>query len=163
LLTLVYPDFRTGHAGAAGVLHALHKRANLGGSYVVQCALLVANMQMLSYGTYTEDQQDALKKRNPELVGHMRHYDEIVSHGRNRHCVRGFIADRPFEKAIKPEYFQEIDGSPWGLGPVSVAKFALKLSKTETSFPIGAAPPGYHLPQWTLERNPSFEPVVSQV
>ena len=118
---------------------------------------------MLSYGGYNEEQLEALKKRNSELVGHMRHYDEIVSHGVNRHCVRGFIADRPFHKAIKKAYYQQIDGSPWGWGPVNVVNLALRMGKTKTDFPIGAAPPGYHLPKWTVETNPDFEPLQPYV
>ncbi|KAH8816703.1 CoA-transferase family III domain-containing protein [Xylogone sp. PMI_703] len=156
-------DYLTGHAGAASVLHALILRHKNGGSYNTQCALTISNLHMLSYGTYTADQIAALKKRNPELVGHMRHYDEIVSHGKNRHCVRGFIADRGFEKAIKKEYYEEIDGNPWGWGPLNVCNLAVRFSKTKTNFPIGACPPGYHLPQWTVERNTDFEPLPPYV
>lgn len=114
---------------------------------------------MLSYGEYTPEQIAALKKRNPELIGHMRHYDEIVSHGMNRHVVRGFIADRGFENAIKKEYYEKIDGSPWGWGPIEICSLAIRFSKTKTSFPLGASPPGYHLPQWTAERDMNFEPL----
>lgn len=119
-------DYLTGHAGAAAVLHALYLRARRGGSYVTQCALLVSNLQMQSYGKYTDEQQASLKARNKSLIGHMRHYDEIVSHGKNRHVVRGFIADRAFEAAIKPEYYQTLDGSMWGLGPIDVIRLALR-------------------------------------
>jgi hypothetical protein len=118
---------------------------------------------MLSYGTYTEEQQAKLKKRNPELIGHMRHFDEIVSHGVNRHCVRGYIADRPFEKAVKKEYYQEIDGSPWGWGAVQVPALAIRMSKMKTGFPLGASPPGWHLPSWKAERNPDFLPLPAYV
>ncbi len=89
----------------------------------------------------------------------MRHYDEIVSHGVNRHCVRGFIADRGFEKAIKKEYYEELDGTPWGWGPIEVCSLAIRFGRMKTGFPIGANPPGWHLPQWTVERNCGFDPL----
>jgi hypothetical protein len=155
VLTLV----RTGHAGAAGVLHALYLRSQEGGSYNVQCSLTVSNLHMMKAGVYTAEQQEKMKQRNVELIGHMRHYDEIVSHGVNRHCVRGYIADRPFEKAIRPEYYETIDGSPWGWGPVEVVRLALRFNKSKISFPLGASPPGYHLPQWKAERNAHFDPL----
>ncbi|OAP56478.1 hypothetical protein AYL99_09657 [Fonsecaea erecta] len=113
-------DYLTGHAGAAGVLHGLYLRSRQGGSYVVQCSLVVSNMQMQSYGKYTEEQQAALKARNRDLIGKIRHYDEIVSHGRNQNVIRGFIADRGFDKAIKHEYYQKVDGSQYStIGGVS--------------------------------------------
>ncbi|KAJ4231853.1 hypothetical protein NW757_013857 [Fusarium falciforme] len=151
-------DYLTGHAGAAGVLHALYLRHRQGGSYVTQCSLLVSDLQMISYGEYSEEQKQAIKRRNP-VVGQMRHYDEIVAMGIKKFTSRGFVADRPFEKAIKKEYYQTIDGSPWGYNPVDVVNFALQMGSMRTDFPIGAAPPGYHLPQWTVQKNPSFEPI----
>jgi hypothetical protein len=121
---------------------------------------VVSNLHLLSFGEYKEDQLVALKARNPELIGHMRHYDEIRSHGANRHCVRGYIADRPFERAIKDVYYQTIDGSPWGIkGDLNVINLGLRMSGTKTDFPLGAAPPGYHLPQWEAARNPDFVPL----
>lgn len=113
----------------------------------------------MSYGEYCEDQKLAIKRRNPEVVGHMRHFDEIVAMGIKKFTYRGFVADRPFDKAIKKEYYQTIDGSPWGYQPVDVVKFAIQMGNMGTDFPIGAAPPGYHLPQWTVQKNLSFVPV----
>ncbi|KIW37714.1 uncharacterized protein PV06_10345 [Exophiala oligosperma] len=158
-------DYLTGHAGAAAVLHALYLRNRQGGSYVTQCSLLVSNLQMQSYGTYSEEQQASLKSRNKELVGHMRHYDEIVSHGKNRHVVRGFIADRNFESAIKTEYYQTMDGSMWGLGDVELIKLALDFksegqsSAMRTDWVVAPCPPGYHLPGWERQLNPDFVPI----
>lgn len=64
------------------------------------------------------------------------------------------------EQAVKKEYDQEIDGSPWGwTTPVQVARLGLRLGKTRTDFPIGAAPPGYHKPQWTVVKNLDFDPL----
>lgn len=114
---------------------------------------------MVSYGKYTEDQLTKLKARNPELIGHMRHYDEIMSHQVNRHVVRGLIADRDVAGITRKDNYQTIDGSPWGLDCVDVVKPPFKLTKTPTSFPLGAYPPGYHLPQWVAVDNPHFEPI----
>ncbi|KIV82925.1 hypothetical protein PV11_04990 [Exophiala sideris] len=159
-------DYLTGHAGAAAVLHALYLRARHGGSYLTQCSLLVSNLQMQSFGQYTEAQQAAVKARNKDLIGHMRHYDEIVSHGKNRHVVRGFIADRAYEDAIKPEYYQTMDGSMWGLGDIEVVNLALRFQgdgheeeAMRTDWVVGACPPGYHLPEWERKLNQDFEPI----
>jgi hypothetical protein len=147
------------------VLHALYLRNKQGGSYVTQCSLLVSNLQMLSYGTYTEEQQEVLKARNKDLVGHMRHYDEIVSHGKNRHVVRGFIADRGFDSAIKKEYYQTMDGSNWGLGNIDLIKPALNFESDQenpamrTDWVVAPCPPGYHLPDWERKVNEEFEPI----
>lgn len=158
---------RTGHAGAVGVLHALYLRSRQGGSFVVQCALLVANMQLLSYGKYSDEQQTQLKARNKGLVGSVRYYDEIVSHGKNLHAVKGFMADRPFENAVRPEYFQRIDGSVWGgLGDVHVVRLPVRFkghdgkSGMRSDWAVGAYPPGYHKAAWKLEINSEFEPIM---
>lgn len=132
----------------------------------MQCSLLVSNLQMQSYGNYTEEQQSRLKERNKELVGSIRHYDEIVSHGKNLHAVKGFIADRSFEKAIKPEYFQKIDGSSWALGPIDVVGLALQFKGDSGSkgmksdWAVGAYPPGFHEAAWERKDNVNFEPIV---
>ncbi|KIW24044.1 uncharacterized protein PV07_09783 [Cladophialophora immunda] len=161
-------DYLTGHAGAAGVLHGLYLRSRQGGSYVVQCSLVVSNMQMQSYGKYTEEQQVPLKARNKDLVGRIRHYDEIVSHGRNENVIRGFIANRGFENAIKKEYYQKVDGSMWGLGDLDLVKLALEFQACgspadseamRTDWHIGPCPPGYHLPKWERKENENFEPI----
>ncbi|TVY64744.1 Succinyl-CoA--L-malate CoA-transferase beta subunit [Fusarium oxysporum f. sp. cubense] len=152
-------DYLTGHAGAAGVIHALWRRSQEGGSYSVNCSLVVSDLHMLSYGQYDDAQIEALKKRNPELVGHMRHYDGIVSHGRNRHCVRGFIADRTHDKALPKHYYQTLSGEGWGLPDIEVVRLPIVLSKTSTAFPIGAYPPGYHAPDWEATPNHAFKPI----
>ncbi|OAL42855.1 CoA-transferase family III, partial [Pyrenochaeta sp. DS3sAY3a] len=158
-------DYMTGHAGAAGVLHAIYLGSIHGGSYVTQCSLLVSNLHMMSFGTYSEEQQARMKERNKDLVGHTRHYDEIVSHGKNRHVVRGFIADRGFEKAIKSKFYQTVDGSMWGLGNIDIVKSALVFSgKKETTgmrtdWTAGPCPPGYHEPEWERKQSSTFIPI----
>lgn len=125
----------------------------------------MSNLQLQSYGTYTEEQQEALKARNKDLVGHMRHYDEIVSHGKNRHVVRGFIADRGFENAMKKQYYQTMDGGMWGLGDIDLIKLALNFQGDDqnaairTDWLVGPCPPGYHLPSWERKANEGFEPI----
>jgi hypothetical protein len=126
-------------------------------------------MQMQSYGKYTEEQQAALKARNKGLVGRLRHYDEIVSHGKNQNVVRGFIADRGFDKAVKEEYYQTVDGSVWGLGDLDIVKTALRFQTCgnpatsgeamRTDWSVGACPPGYHLPEWERKGNKDFIPI----
>ncbi|KAH7082313.1 CoA-transferase family III domain-containing protein [Paraphoma chrysanthemicola] len=160
-------DYLTGHAGAAGILHALYSRAHQGGSFVVQCSLLVSNLQMQSYGKYTGDQLERLKARNKDLVGRIRHYDEIVSSGKNQFTIRGYMADRLFEQAFKREYFQTINGTMWGLGDIDVVSLALKYKAENgdekgmrTDFILGACPPGYHLPSWAVKENVEFQPIV---
>lgn len=163
-------DYLTGHAGAAAVLHALYLRGRRGGSYVAQCSLLVSNLHMQSYGVYTPEQQETLKRRNPDLIGHMRHYDEIVSHGRNRHVVRGFIADRGFDHAIKKRFFQTVPGDSWGLGDLDVVGLALSFQPEadkadkgmRTDWAVGPCPPGYHLAEWERKENKNFEPIVPE-
>jgi hypothetical protein len=161
--------FRTGHAGAAGILHALYSRARQGGSFVVQCALLVSNLQMQAYGMYDENQQDRLKARNKGIVGQIRHYHEIVSHGKKQHVIRGFLADRKSEEAFKKEYFQTTSGQAWGLDNIEVVSSALKYKAEgangryegmRTDFLVEACPPGYHLAEWERKKNIEFQFVV---
>lgn len=151
---------RTGHAGVAGVLHGLYQRAKIGGSYVVQCSLLVADLHLRSYGQYTPQQLEALKRRNKNVIGKVRHYDEIVSLGVKRIAPLGFQADRDEAKAYPKSYYETVDGSPWGYNPLEVVSLALRMSKSRTDFKLGCAPPGYHLPQWTLQTNPDFKPIA---
>jgi hypothetical protein len=117
-------------------------------------------MYLQRYGEYDEEQLASLKKRNADLVGHTRHYDEIVSHGRNRHCVRGYIADRSFQDALPDSYYQTMNGNAWGLEDLKVVHLALSMSETRTDFPFGAFPPGHHLPKWSAEENPEFEKII---
>lgn len=145
------------------MLHALLQRATLGGSYTVQCSLTTSNLQMVSYGKYTDEQISRIKARNPDLVGHMRHYDEIVSHSFHRHTARGFIADRGLSNAFRKADFQTIDGSAWGWDDVDIVTPPFKLTKTRMTFPIGGFPPGYHLPQWEPSQNADFEPIPRYV
>lgn len=162
-------DYLTGHAGAVGVLHALYLRSHQGGSYVTQCALLVANIQMKSYGMYTQEQQEALKARHKDLIGHMRYYDEIVAHGKKRHIVKGFQADRSFDQAFRKKSYQSVDGNMWGgLGDIELVKLALEFTHGDaatdtpamrTDWTVGPCPPGYHLPEWELKLNPDFVPI----
>ena len=111
---------------------------------------------MMSYDQYSEEQKNIIKRRN-KVVGQMRHYDEIVSMRLKRFTVQGFLTDRTLEEVFKQEYYQTIDGSPWKYPPVDVVRLALDITKTRTDFPIGAAPPGYHLAQWAVKQNPDFE------
>lgn len=161
-------DYLTGHAGAAAVLHGLYLRSRLGGSYVAQCALLVADLHLQSYGKYTQEQQEALRARNKDLLGHHRHHDEVISHHQSKFVIRGFVADRESESALKKQYYQKVDGSSWGLGELEIITSALKFngeddqSGMRTDFRIGPHPPGYHLPQWDRQKNPDFEPIAPQ-
>jgi hypothetical protein len=121
---------------------------------------------MQSYGNYTEEQQAQLKARNKELVGSMRHYDEIVSVGKKLYAVKGFVADRSHEEAIRPEYFQQLDGSSWALGPIDVVGLALRFKGDggskgmKTDWAVGAYPPGFHEASWEKKENVDFEPIV---
>lgn len=157
-MTPHYHSCRTGHAGVLGILNALIQRNRYGGSYVVQCSLLASNMQLLSYGGYNEGQLDRLRKRNSNTVGKIRHYDEILSQARMRYTNAAFVADRT-ETCMKKEFFQTVDGSPWGLGPLELVATPLKMSRTRTDFRLGTSPPGYHLPQWTAVKNADFKPL----
>jgi len=109
---------------------------------------------------YTQTQQEALKRRNKTLIGKIRHHDEIVSLGVKRVAPIGFQADRTEEEAYPSSYYEPMDGAPWGYNQVEVVSLALRFSGTRTDFPIGCAPPGYHLPSWTVQKNPDFAPIV---
>jgi hypothetical protein len=159
--SLLIESIRTGHSGVAGILHAVYQRYKTGGSYLVQCSLVISNLHMISHGKYSEEQIKALKQRNEAVLGKVRHYDEVVSLNVKEYIVRGFQANRSFEMAYKKQYFQRIDGKPWGMPAIDVVSLGLKLSNTKTDFPFGAAPPGYHLPQWSFKENPDFEPIVN--
>lgn len=152
---------RTGHAGVAGVLHGLYQRAKVGGSYVVQCSLLVADLHLRSFGKYSDEQQELLKRRNKDLMGKVRHFDEIVGLGVRRVAPIGFQADREEDRAYPRAYYEPIDGSPWGYNPLEVVSLAIRMSTSRTDFSLGCAPPGYHLPQWNLQKNPHFDAIAS--
>jgi hypothetical protein len=113
-------------------------------------------MQLLSYGRYTGEQLEHLKKRNPKTYGQIRHYDEILSQARMGYTHNAFIADRT-EACLKKKFYETVDGSAWGLGPIELVSVPLKMSETRTDFKLGVHPPGYHLPQWTVEENTSFK------
>ena len=132
------------------------QRNKLGGSYVLKCSLLASNMQLLSYGRYTGEQLEHLKERNPKTYGQIRHYDEILSQARMGYTHNAFIADRT-AACLKEEFYETVDGSGWGLGPIDLVSVPLKMQKMRTDFRLGVHPPGYHLPQWTAEEDTNFK------
>lgn len=124
---------------------------------------------MQSYGKYSTEQQESLKARNASLIGTVRHYDEIVSHGRKSTIVKGFVADRTFEQAFKKEYYQIVDGSAWGLEDLEIVNLAMRFKNSDdspgmrTDWTQEPCPPGYHLPKWEQQKNEEFEPIVPVV
>ncbi|OQV07484.1 hypothetical protein CLAIMM_11911 [Cladophialophora immunda] len=153
-------DYLCGHAGAIGALHALYQRSKTGGSYLVQPSLIVSNLQMMSYGQYSDEQITALKKRNKSIIRKPRYYDDIMAQSSKNSLVEGVCADRPLEKALRGEFYQSVDGSSWGYDhPLEVIRMGVTLSTSRTDFALSSAPCGYYLPQWELKKNPDFVPL----
>ncbi|KAF5228895.1 hypothetical protein FANTH_14385 [Fusarium anthophilum] len=70
-------DYQTGIIGLIGILAAVDRRANEGGSYLVDISLNQYNQFLLSLGEYPEETQAALRAQHPDLK--LRHYNTIFT------------------------------------------------------------------------------------
>ena len=70
-------DFQTGIVGCIAILHALHRRAEVGGNYLVSTSLNQLNCFLVGLGPQSPETLQALVERWGPDMGRFRYYDDL--------------------------------------------------------------------------------------
>lgn len=146
-VTPVFPnsDYCTGVAGISGILTALLRRAEKGGSYSVDVALNYYSQWLVSScGTYPEDVWQDVWARNGKQV--FRHYHNM---GYTIPRLLGMLAKNSKDKVLKEEYFEDRESKVLGVKIRSV-KPILQMQKGTVKFGynVGTRGNGIDQPRW---------------
>ncbi|KAI9027858.1 CoA-transferase family III domain-containing protein [Hyaloraphidium curvatum] len=136
-------DVGTGHMGGLGILSALQRRAQFGGSYVVQVSLLQSALFLQSLGKQPDDVVTDLWKRyrpessviDPEapLVGTMGYFSGFQSE---------YLREGHHE-SYRDDFFMEYDGTGFPGSRVRVLKPVLRMSIDTPRYRIAPRPFGF--------------------
>ena len=146
-VTPVFPnsDYMTGVAGVVGVLCALMRRAEDGGSYKVDLALNYYNQWLVrSVGTYPEELWQELWKRNGKVVFRAEH-----NMGYTIPRVMRMIKENSGEVAFKPDFFEDRKSGALGVD-VRTVKPIIKFTgdEVELGYNVGTRGNGFDQPRW---------------
>ncbi|KAK3323243.1 CoA-transferase family III domain-containing protein [Cercophora scortea] len=135
-VTPVFPnsDFCTGVIGVVGVLTALLRRSEEGGSYTVKMALNYYNQWLVNtVGMYPPEVWDELKRAKDGTPLSLRHYHHMFY---ALPIVLKMIQEKSAGKLLKPEFFTQYRVK--NLGGISMRHVAPVLE-----FPNGEVKPGF--------------------
>ncbi|RUS35140.1 CoA-transferase family III domain-containing protein [Jimgerdemannia flammicorona] len=122
LLPMTLSDYLTGYAGALGVIAALLKRAEEGGSYLVQTSLVQLDLYVISKGLYSA----AVGKKLMALYPPFHYYEGTHIHC--LHLLQQLQKDRPY-------LFNGIfEVTPGPLGEVKHMKPVVQMPETPLYF-----------------------------
>ncbi|CAN8104070.1 unnamed protein product [Discula destructiva] len=146
-VTPVFPnsDYCTGVAGVAGILSALIRRSEEGGSYTVNIALNYYSQWLVdSCGVYPDDVWQELWQRNGSPV--FRHYHHMAY---TLPRMIGLIKANSADKLFKPEFFRRYDIKSIG-GTIQTVAPVLRFpgGEVEPGYSIGTRKNGVDKPRW---------------
>ncbi|KAF5700033.1 CAIB BAIF family enzyme [Fusarium mundagurra] len=139
-------DYQTGIIGLIGILAAVDRRANEGGSYLIDVSLNQYNQFLLSLGEYPEETQAALRAQHQDLK--LRHYHTI------------FTATQKMIASLQSSVPSLFKNSNWGNidsdfhkegGMLEKLTYVLPpttFDKTKPAYDVGSCFPGTHEPRW---------------
>lgn len=139
-------DYQTGIVGLLGILAAVDRRANEGGSYTVDVSLTQFNQFLLGLGKLPAEVQASLRALHPDFAP--RHSDDMGA------LIAKYLrsAYQSTPTLFKPEYFdkkesnfQRPDGKLETLGFVTSP---VKLEITALGYDIGSCFLGTYAPEW---------------
>ena len=146
-VTPVFPnsDYMTGVTGVVGVLCALMRRAEEGGSYKVDLALNYYNQWLAqSVGTYPEKVWEELWKRNGQFVFRAEH-----TMGYTVPRVREMIRQNSGEVLYKPEFFEDRKSGALGVDVRTVRPIiSFKRREVDLGYNVGTRGNGVDQPRW---------------
>lgn len=156
-VTPVFPnsDYCTGVAGSSGILAALMKRAESGGSYSVDVALNYYSQWLVnSCGTYPENIWQDVWTRNGRKV--FRHYHNMMF--TLPEYVKMLYMNSS-KTVMKPEHFEDRDAKTIGK-KIRTVKPVLNFvdGQVELGFNVGTRTNGVDAPRWP--KNLSVEVVT---
>ncbi|KAI3573263.1 CoA-transferase family III domain-containing protein [Fusarium oxysporum f. sp. albedinis] len=141
-------DYQTGIIGLVGILAAVDRRANEGGSYLVDVSLNQYNQFLLSLGEYPEETQAALRAQHRDLK--LRHYHTIFT--ATQKMIGSLQGSVP--SLFKSSHWGNIE-SNFGKGDGMLENLSYVLppttfNKTKPAYDVGSCFPGTHEPRWPL-------------
>ncbi|KAL7916778.1 CoA-transferase family III domain-containing protein [Trichoderma velutinum] len=139
-------DYQTGIIGLIGILAAIDRRANEGGSYLVDVSLNQYNQFLLSLGEYPEEVKAALRSQHCDLK--LRHYHTIFTAtqmmlGSLRKSVPNLFKDN-YWGDIKSN-FGKVDGT---LETLTYVLPPTHFDETKLAYDVGSCFPGTYEPRW---------------
>ena len=147
-VTPVFPnsDYMTGIAGIVGILCALMRRADDGGSYKVDLALNYYNQWLArSVGTYPQDVWQELWKRNGRAVFRAEH-----NMGYTIPRVMKMIKENSGDVVHNPEFFEDRKNGVLGVDVRSVKPIIrFKGDEVELGYNIGTRGNGVDQARWS--------------
>ncbi|KAH6989823.1 CoA-transferase family III domain-containing protein [Ilyonectria sp. MPI-CAGE-AT-0026] len=139
-------DYQTGIIGLIGILAAVDRRANQGGSFLVRVSLNQYNRFLLSLGEYPEETLAALRGQHADLE--LRHYHTIFIAVEKLLCSLRKSVPTLFQAAywgdIKSQYGKG-DGESETL---TYVRAPTTFEKTNLGYDVGSCFPGTYEPVW---------------
>lgn len=137
-------DYQTGLVGAVAAIQALLARTKDDVTFDIDISLTQYNIWYYRLGLYTEEQQRALRGRDPQFSP--RHYDDMGTLVAKTH--KSLKTIRP-DLFTHPEYFSEMTGEEYGLDEnfrILAPAFKFELSDIGWEVPTGRK--GRSKPEW---------------
>ncbi|PWN52411.1 CoA-transferase family III [Violaceomyces palustris] len=140
----VFPnsDFCVGTIGATGVLHALQRRAQEGGTYLVNVSLSYYNVWLASLGMYPEEVWVQLWSDYERFQ--FKHSDEMRKTLST--LIPKMFENRPDLKA-REDVWMQTKSEPWG-GTVTHLRPVCRFSDRSMYFDVPPRPNGFDPPKW---------------
>ncbi|PNP78695.1 hypothetical protein FNYG_08041 [Fusarium nygamai] len=137
-------DYQTGLVGAAAAIQALLARTKEDVTFDIDISLTQYNIWYYRLGSYSEDQQKALRNRDPQFSP--RHYDDMSALVGKTHQSLQKIRPEIFKH---PEYFWDMSGKEYGLDEdFKVLAPAFKFEKSSIGWDVPTGRRGRSKAEW---------------
>ncbi|RBR18746.1 uncharacterized protein FIESC28_05887 [Fusarium coffeatum] len=137
-------DYQTGLVGAAAAIRALLARTQEDVTFDIDISLTQYNIWYYRLGSYSEDQQKALRNRDPQFSP--RHYDDTSALVGKTHPSLQKIRPEIFKH---PEYFWDMSGEEYGLDEdFRVLAPAFKFEKSSIGWDVPTGRRGRSKGEW---------------
>ncbi|KAF4415456.1 acyl- transferase carnitine dehydratase [Fusarium acutatum] len=137
-------DYQTGLVGAAAAIQALLARTQEDVTFDIDISLTQYNIWYYRLGSYSEDQQKALRSR--DLQFSPRHYDDMSALVGKTHQSLQKIRPEIFKH---PEYFWDMSGKEYGLDEdFKVLAPAFKFEKSSIGWDVPTGRRGRSKAEW---------------
>lgn len=139
-------DYQTGLVGAAAAIHALLDRTTKEETYDIDISLTQYNIWYYQLGLYDEEQQRALRARDPEFSP--RHCDDMNALVAKTHKSMQKVRPDIF---THPEYFVDMSGAEYGLDePIRVLAPTFKIDGSVVGWDVPTGRRGRSKPEWVV-------------
>ncbi|KAG5775510.1 hypothetical protein H9Q73_010827 [Fusarium xylarioides] len=137
-------DYQTGLVGAAAAIQALLARTQENVTFDIDISLTQYNIWYYRLGSYSEDQQKALRNRDPQFSP--RHYDDMSAIVGKTHQSLQKIRPEIFKH---PEYFWDMSGKEYRLDEdFKVLAPAFKFEKSSIGWDVSTGRRGRSKAEW---------------